>query len=107
MSTADHAEGFTELLDTSGVDLTLGEASLRALVERDGNPAKPFDLDPGDCQTVSVSILKAALPEGVFPTIGNYFADEDGGRYRIKARRPNLGKPVLKYICEYSGAGEE
>lgn len=107
MSIADHTEGFAELLEASGVDITLNDASLQALIERDGNAVQPYDLAPGDCQTVIVSIFKSALPEGVFPTIGNYFADEEGGRYRIKARRPNLGKPVLKYVCEYSGAEEE
>lgn len=125
MSVDDHLEGFAELLETSGIILTLDGVELPAVVEREGANPQSFDIDPGSCQTVIVSCLKSDIfkiygdpsgapytdPEGNFykstakylPDIGTYFIDEEGGRYRIVARRPNPVKPFNKYICEYSG----
>jgi len=104
MSYEDQVEGFTELLETSGVDLTYKAAPVRCLVARDGNEAQTFDIAPGECQQVIVSCFKDALEN--LPTIGNYFEDDEGGRYRVTARRPNPGRPVAKFVCEYSGGDE-
>lgn len=101
MSIADHTEGFTELLAASGVDLTYKETTVRALVSRAGNEAQGFDIDPGEVQQVIISCFKADLPE--VPGIGNYFSDDEGGQYRITARRPTPGRPVATFVCEYSG----
>lgn len=100
----DHTEGFLELLDTSGVELIYKDAPIPALVSRAGNDAQAYDIDPADCQQVTVSFLKAGVDP--LPSIGNYFTDDEGGRYRISARRPNPGRPVAKYICEYSGGDQ-
>jgi hypothetical protein len=109
--------------------LTLEGVELPAIVERENSNPQAFDLDPGSCQTVVVCCLKSDIAKiyvaddgtpladqaGNFyksnakylPDIGTYFIDDEGGRYRITARRPNPGKPVNKYICEYSGVDEE
>lgn len=103
---ADQVEGFGELLAARGVSLALNGRQLDCLVERDGNEDQPFDIAPGECQTVTVSLFKSDLVYGAGftaqPDVGSYFIDSDGGRYRIKARRPNPGKPVVKFVCEFS-----
>lgn len=101
MSFEDQNEGFLELLETSGVDLTFNGKTIRALVARDGNDAQKYDLAPGDCQQVLVSVLKSDLHTK--PKTGSYFEDDEGGCYRVTGRRPNPGRPVAKYVCEYSG----
>ena len=128
MSAADHIEGFTELLEVSGVELWLEGVGITALVEREGVDAQPFDLAPGDCQSVVIKCLKTAIrevyvsadetpytdPAGNYylsdirylPPIGSYFLDEDGGQYRIKGRVPMPGKPISRILCEYAGSDE-
>ncbi len=105
MSYEDQTEGFQTLLDASGRQLTFkvndDDVPFTALVARQDNEAQPYDLDPGECQTVTVSLFKSVFDP--LPTIGSYFKDDEGGRYRIKARRPNPGRPVVKFVCEYSG----
>lgn len=105
MSYADQVEGFQELLDIHGRPFTFRvddeDVAFTALLARDGNEAQGFDIDPGECQTVEVRLFKSVFDP--LPTIGKYFKDDEGGRYRIKARRPNPGRPVVKYVCEYSG----
>jgi hypothetical protein len=113
MSYSDHIEGFIELLDVGCRELTFAELAVSCVISTEGNENQPYDLDPGECQTVKISCFKPDLigsesigdynSVATLPAIGSYFSDDEGGRYRVKARRPNPGRPILKLICEYSG----
>lgn len=97
----DMTEGFSELLNASGVHLQWEDISFCAIISTQPPTATPFALTPGDDQTLRVSALVKSFTTK-FPYVGDYFEDSQDIRYRVKSciRRP--GQPVIRFTCEIS-----
>ena len=100
LHTDDALEGFAELLDAVGIDLRFGGESFRAVLSTEQSTNEPYDLTPGDDETVQVSAFISAFM--ATPAMGDYFEDDAGNQYRIKSRRQRPGQPIIRFSCEVS-----
>ena len=96
----DALEGFTELLDTVGVDLQYGELTFRGVLVTEQPTEAPYALTPGDDQAVMISAFASAFNSQ--PAIGDYVEDDSGNHYRIKSRRQRPGQIIVRFSCEIS-----
>ncbi len=96
---ANSVEGFSELLQIAGEDLTWGGIAFTALIRTLQANAEKFDLSVGDDDAVQVRAFATAFPNGL-PTVGESFEDSLGTLYRIRrvSRRP--GNPIITFECE-------
>lgn len=97
----DMTEGFCELLDTCGVQLRWEYVFFNAILSTQSPVAAPYALTPGDDQTVRVSALANDFALQA-PTVGDYFEDPQGNRYRVKSCIQRPGQPVIRFTCEIS-----
>ncbi len=95
----DSLEGFSELLQIAGEDLTWGGIAFTALIRTLQANAERFDLSVGDDDAVQVRAFASVFPNSV-PTVGTSFEDSLGTLYRIRriSRRP--GNPIITFECE-------
>ena len=100
LHTADALEGFSELLDVVGVDLSYANNPFRGVLSTEQPDEKPYDLTPGDDQVVMISAFADAFSSQ--PAIGDYFEDNNGNHYRIKSRRQRSGQLIIRFSCEVS-----
>jgi hypothetical protein len=100
LHTDDALEGFAELLEAVGIDLHYGGESFRAVLSTEQPSNEPYDLTPGDDQSVQVSAFASAFM--TTPAIGDYFEDDTGNQYRIKSRRLRPGQSIIRFSCEVS-----
>lgn len=100
LHTDDALEGFAELLDAVGIDLSFGGESFRAVLSTQQPTNEPYDLTPGDDQSVQIAAFESAFM--TTPAIGNYFEDDAGNQYRIKSRRLRPGQSIIRFSCEVS-----
>lgn len=100
LHTDDAQEGFAELLEAVGVDVRFGSESFRAVLSSEQPTNKPYDLTPGDDQSVQIAAFASAFM--TTPAIGDYFEDDAGNQYRIKSRRIRPGQSIIRFSCEVS-----
>ena len=100
LHTADALEGFSELLDVVGVDLSYANNPFRGVLSTEQLDEKPYDFTPGDDQVVMISAFANAFSSR--PAIGDYFEDNSGNHYRIKSRRQRSGQLIIRFSCEVS-----
>ncbi len=95
----DYLEGFSELLQIAGEDLTCGGIAFTALMRTLQANAEKFDLSVGDDDAVQVRAFASAFPDSL-PTVGTSFQDLLGTLYRVRrvTRRP--GNPIITFECE-------
>ncbi len=96
---SDSIEGFAELLDAAGVELTLDGVSLKALLRTTPPEANRYDLSVGDDNSVQVRVLASAFPGGV-PVAGSSFTDEAGTTYRIRRISRSPSRAIITFDCE-------
>lgn len=96
---ADSVEGFSELLQVAGENLTWSGVAFTALIRTLQANTERFDLSVGDDDAVQVRAFATAFPNGL-PTGGESFEDSLGALYRIRriTRRP--GNPIISFECE-------
>lgn len=95
----DSAEGFAELLDAAGVELTLDGVSLKTLLRTTPPEANRYDLSVGDDNSVQVRILASAFPSGL-PAAGSSFGGEGGTTYRIRRIARSPSRVLITFDCE-------
>ena len=100
LHTEDALEGFTELLDTVGINLQYGEVTFRGVLVTEQPIDAPYALTPGDDQVIMISAFASAFSSQ--PAIGDYFEDNSGNHYRIKSRRQRPGRLIIRFSCELS-----
>lgn len=100
MHTKETLEGFAELLDVVGVDLSYTDKPFRGVLSTEQPSEQPYALTPGDDQTVMISAFADAFSSR--PAIGDYFKDGSGNHYRIKSRRQRPGQLIIRFSCEVS-----
>jgi len=98
----DAIEGFAELLAVVGVDLQHDAFPFRAILSTEAGGPEAYDLTPGDDQRVTIAAFAQAFQ--LRPSIGDYFEDAAGNRYRIRSRRQRPGQPIIRFSCEVSEA---
>ena len=100
LHTEDTLEGFAELLDVVGVDLSYADKPFRGVLSTEQPTEEPYALTPGDDQAVMISAFASAFSSR--PAIGDYFEDDSGNNYRIKSRRQRPGQLIIRFSCEVS-----
>ena len=98
MNHADHLEGFTELLEATGVAFTFGDATFNGVLKTLEPKPQAYDLTPGDDVAVQVSLLSADAPEGL-ARVGQSFTGLNGAAYRVTRVRPVGTSGVLRLEC--------
>ncbi len=97
----DSLEGFSELLQIAGEDLTWGGIAFTALIRTMQPSAEKFDLSVGDDDAVQVRAFAAAFPNAL-PTVGTSFEDILGTLYRVRRVTRTPGSPIITFECEVS-----
>ena len=92
-------EGFNELLQIAGEDLTWGGIAFTALIRTLQPSAEKFDLSVGDDDAVQVRAFASAFPNSL-PTVGTSFEDILGTLYRVRRVTRTSGNPIITFECE-------
>jgi len=95
----DGIEGFNELLQIAGEDLTWGGIAFTALIRTLQPSAEKFDLSVGDDDAVQVRAFASAFPNSL-PTVGTSFEDILGTFYRVRRVTRTPGNPIITFECE-------
>jgi hypothetical protein len=99
----DQSEGFAELLEIAGEDLTWNGQPFRALIATTQPGQSRYDLTPADDNAVRVRAFLSEFPGGL-PRPGHYFTDEDGATYRIEDVERTPRSLTVTFTCEVTYA---
>ena len=95
----DIHEGFSELLQVAGEDLTWGGIAFTALFRTVQPDPQRYDISVGDDDSVIVRAFLGAFP-GSLPTVGTSFEDILGTLYRVRRVTRTPGNPIITFECE-------
>ena len=96
---ADSLEGFSELLQIAGEDLTWGGIAFTALIRTSQPDPQHYDLSVGDDDAVIVRAFLGAFP-GSLPTVGTSFEGALGTLHRVRRVTRTPGSPIIIFECE-------
>jgi hypothetical protein len=99
VNSADHLEGFNDLLAAAGRVFLHGTVQFIALV-RDSTPDNErYDLTPTDDDAVDVTALRSDFPDGL-PRVGAFFTDAENIEYRVMAIRRPPNSITVRFTCQ-------
>jgi hypothetical protein len=97
-ASADHLEGFKELLDVAGRVFHFGTGQFRGLVKTLEPVTEEYDLTPTDDDTVLLTAFRSEIPPAAIK-VGVSLNDLDGFIYRVTRIRRSPNQLVVGLEC--------
>lgn len=97
-ASADHLEGFEELLDVAGRVFFFGTEQFRGLIKTLEPVNEEYDLTPTDDDTVLLTAFRSEIPPAAIK-VGMSFTDPEGFAYRVTRIRRSPNHLVVRLEC--------
>jgi len=97
-ASADHLEGFEELLDVAGRLFLFGTEQFRGLVKTLEPASEEYDLTPTDDDTVLLTAFRSEIPPAAIK-VGVSLTDAENFVYRVTRIRRSPNQLVVRLEC--------